>query len=101
MRFFAMWRSGGWKLRQCYNQIDTVVQPDVAIICDRHKLDDKGCRGAPDWVIEVLSPATAYRDLEVKRRLYELDFGQTFFIENFPKAWYHTVFLTINNGGRQ
>jgi Uma2 family endonuclease len=33
--------------------IDTVVQPDISLICDRTKLDDRGCRGAPDWVIEA------------------------------------------------
>jgi Uma2 family endonuclease len=48
-----------------------VVQPDVAVICDRSKIDDRGCRGAPDWVIEVLSPSTRDRDCTVKRDLYE------------------------------
>jgi len=50
---------------------DTVVQPDLAVICDKNKLDDKGCRGAPDWIIEVLSPSTALKDMEQKRVLYE------------------------------
>jgi Uma2 family endonuclease len=50
---------------------NTVVQPDLSVICDRSKLDDKGCRGAPDWVIEVVSPATASHDQIVKRALYE------------------------------
>ncbi len=52
-------------------QIDTVLQPDVAVICDPSKLDDKGCRGAPDWVIEILSPSTAARDMIQKRGVYE------------------------------
>lgn len=51
--------------------IDTVVQPDLSVICDRAKLDDRGCRGAPDWVIEVLSPSTASHDLVKKRDVYE------------------------------
>jgi Uma2 family endonuclease len=51
--------------------IDTVVQPDLVVICDRAKLDERGCRGAPDWVVEVLSPSTAGHDLIIKRRLYE------------------------------
>jgi Uma2 family endonuclease len=51
--------------------VDTVVQPDLAVICDPSKLDDKGCRGAPDWIIEVLSPATAAKDQIQKRDLYE------------------------------
>jgi Uma2 family endonuclease len=51
--------------------VQTVVQPDIAVICDPSKLDDKGCRGAPDWIIEVLSPATAAKDQIQKRDLYE------------------------------
>jgi Uma2 family endonuclease len=51
--------------------IDTVVQPDLSVICDRTKLDEQGCRGAPDWVVEVLSPATAGHDHIVKRSLYQ------------------------------
>jgi Uma2 family endonuclease len=53
------------------DDVDTVVQPDLAVVCDRDKLDARGCRGAPDWIIEVLSPATAGHDMIVKRRLYE------------------------------
>ena len=53
------------------SDIDTVVQPDISVICDQSKLDDRGCSGAPDWVIEVLSPSTASHDQIVKRALYE------------------------------
>jgi len=49
----------------------TVVQPDIVVICDETKLDDKGCRGAPDWIIEILSPSTASRDHVKKKALYE------------------------------
>ncbi len=51
--------------------VDTVVQPDISVICDKTKLDERGCRGAPDWVIEVLSPRTVSHDQIVKRALYE------------------------------
>ena len=51
--------------------IDTVVQPDVIIVCDPGKLDRRGVRSAPDWVAEVLSPSTAVHDQVVKRRIYE------------------------------
>lgn len=51
---------------------DTTVQPDVLVVCDSSKLDRRGVRGAPDWVVEVLSPSTASRDQIEKRRLYEL-----------------------------
>ena len=48
-----------------------VVQPDIAVICDRSKIDERGCRGAPDWIIEVLSPGTRDKDLTLKPDLYE------------------------------
>jgi Uma2 family endonuclease len=51
--------------------IDTVVQPDVLIVCDRQKLDERGMRGAPDWVVEVLSPGTANYDQKIKVPVYE------------------------------
>ncbi|MCL2574125.1 MAG: Uma2 family endonuclease [Defluviitaleaceae bacterium] len=41
---------------------DTVVQPDLLVVCDPEKIDDKGCNGAPDLVIEILSPSTAGYD---------------------------------------
>jgi Uma2 family endonuclease len=51
--------------------IETVVQPDISVVCDLGKLDERGCRGAPDLVIEILSPSTAARDQLTKRALYE------------------------------
>jgi len=52
-------------------QIDTVLQPDVFIVCDVQKTDERGVRGAPDWVAEVLSRRTARRDQVVKLPVYE------------------------------
>lgn len=42
------------------------LEPDVSVVCDPNKVDDKGCHGAPDWIIEVVSPATQSRDYGVK-----------------------------------
>jgi Uma2 family endonuclease len=53
------------------DQIDTVVQPDVLVVCDRRKLDRRGMRGAPDWIAEVLSPSTARHDQVIKVPVYE------------------------------
>ncbi len=53
------------------NKISTIVQPDITVICDKSKLNEKGCTGAPDIVIEILSPTSASRDQIVKRDLYE------------------------------
>jgi Uma2 family endonuclease len=52
-------------------EIVTVVQPDLVVVCDKDKLDERGCRGAPDWIIEVLSPSTAAHDQILKLALYE------------------------------
>ena len=60
--------------------VDTVVQPDISVICERKKLDDRGCRGAPDWIIEILSPSTARRDQIRKRALYEREGVQEYWL---------------------
>jgi len=52
-------------------EVDTVVQPALSVVCDPGKLDERGCRGAPDWIVEVLSPATAGHDHILKRAVYE------------------------------
>jgi Uma2 family endonuclease len=52
-------------------QATTVVQPDILVVCDPAKLTERNVRGAPDWIIEVLSPATARHDHLTKRALYE------------------------------
>ena len=49
---------------------DTVVQPDLLVVCDKSKLDDKGCVGAPDMIIEILSPSTLMMDRIRKLSLY-------------------------------
>jgi len=50
---------------------DTVVQPDLLVVCDSDKLDQRGCKGAPDLVIEILSPSTAKYDLITKFQQYQ------------------------------
>jgi Uma2 family endonuclease len=51
--------------------VGTVVQPDLVVICDRSKLDDRGCKGAPDLVVEIISRESASRDMKEKLSLYE------------------------------
>ena len=50
---------------------DIVVQPDLVVICDNAKIDDKGCKGAPDLAIEILSPSTARTDRVLKFQRYQ------------------------------
>lgn len=52
-------------------QIRTVVQPDICVVCDPAKLDDKGCIGAPDLVVEIISPGSVGHDTRAKFALYE------------------------------
>ena len=51
--------------------IKTVVQPDLCIICDPNKLDERGCFGAPDLVVEILSPGNSKREMKDKYELYQ------------------------------
>ena len=52
-------------------QIKTVVQPDICVVCDLTKIDARGCVGAPDWIIEILSPGNLAHDTHTKFDLYE------------------------------
>ncbi|NJN77536.1 MAG: Uma2 family endonuclease [Saprospiraceae bacterium] len=53
------------------DKVSTVVQPDICVICDLSKLDNRGCNGAPDVVIEILSPGNGRRERKEKYDLYE------------------------------
>ena len=48
----------------------TVVEPDISVICDPNKLTDRGCTGAPDWIVEIVSPSTSSHDYIRKLNLY-------------------------------
>ena len=61
-----------YRLReQDEDDIDTVVQPDVLVVCDRDKIRDRGVWGAPDLVVEILSPSTSRKDQNEKFNLYQ------------------------------
>ncbi len=53
------------------SQIDTVVQPDLCVVCDESKIDKRGCVGPPDLLVEVLSKRTQGKDKTTKLALYE------------------------------
>lgn len=53
------------------DKIQTVVQPDISVICDSTKLDDRGCIGAPDWIIEILSPGNSQTEMKNKFEVYQ------------------------------
>ena len=51
--------------------IHTVVQPDLCVVCNRTKIDSRGCIGAPDWVLEIVSPGNVEKELSKKMHIYE------------------------------
>ena len=53
------------------NYVETVVQPDILVVCDPSKIDSRGCNGAPDLIIEITSPSTGKNDLIIKFDLYQ------------------------------
>ena len=78
-------------------QIFNVVQPDICVVCDMSKLDEKGCIGAPDLIAEVLSPSTLKRDWNHKFNLYEAaGVGEYWIVD--PKAKTVAVFLLQPDG---
>jgi Uma2 family endonuclease len=79
------------------NKIYTVVQPDICVVCDPAKLDDRGCIGAPDLIVEVQSPSTAKRDMYEKFNLYQFAGVKEYWVV-FPKDKAVTVFLLQADG---
>lgn len=59
------------KSEKANRDVLTVIQPDICVICDSDKLDDKGCLGAPDLVVEILSPGNSSKEMKLKKLLYE------------------------------
>jgi Uma2 family endonuclease len=59
------------KNRKNDDEVTTVVQPDLCVICDVSKLDSRGCCGAPDLVVEILSPGNSKKEIRLKHELYE------------------------------
>ena len=59
------------KIKANDEKVITVVQPDLCVICDENKLDDKGCNGSPDLIVEILSPGNSKKEMGIKFDLYE------------------------------
>jgi Uma2 family endonuclease len=60
--------------------IHTVVQPDLCVICNPDILDAQGCNGAPDWIIEILSKGNSKREMQIKYELYQESGVQEYWI---------------------
>jgi Uma2 family endonuclease len=72
-------------------EVITVVQPDLCVICDPSKLDTRGCNGAPDLIIEILSPGNSRTEMKDKFELYQeagvLEYWVVSPIENTIQVW--------------
>ncbi len=79
-------------------EIFTVVQPDICVICDPDKLDEQGCNGAPDWIIEIVSKSSSKKDAQIKHALYA-ESGVTEYWLVFP---YETIVqqFVLNDEGQ-
>lgn len=80
--------------------VDTVVEPDISVICDRDKIDKTGCKGAPDMVVEILSPSTQRHDRLVKLGLYQRAGVREYWIVS-PEDQTVQVMLLDSGGGLQ
>ena len=74
------------------NQIYTIVQPDLCVACDLEKIDGRGCIGAPDLVVEILSPSNSRKDLKDKYEIYqEAGVPEYWIVDADDKAIYRYV----------
>jgi len=79
------------------DDVDTMVEPDISVVCDKNKLDKHGCKGAPDMVVEILSPSTRRHDRLVKLGLYQRAGVKEYWIVD-PENKAIQVFLQDGNG---
>ena len=70
-----------------------VVQPDLLVVCDPKKIDSRGCKGPPDWIIEIISPSTEKKDRRQKFLLYEECGVKEYWIINPDKKIISTFLL--------
>lgn len=80
------------------DKIHTVVQPDIVVVCSPEKLDEKGCIGAPDLIIEITSKSTGRKDLRDKYLIYEKSGVKEYWIA-FPETKSINIFL-LNDSGK-
>jgi Uma2 family endonuclease len=85
------------KSKQTDKEIHTVVQPDFYVVCDLSKLDDRGCVGAPDLIIEIVSVGNSKRDIRDKFDIYQEHGVREYWIVN-PNDENVSVFVLDENG---
>lgn len=86
------------KDKKSNQEITTVLQPDICVVCDLSKVDDRGCLGAPDLVIEVLSPGNSLREMNQKFNVYEESGVREYWVV-YPEYGHVNIFL-LNELGK-
>ena len=81
------------------DDVTSVVQPDISVICDPGRLTDKECTGTPDWIIEILSPSTSKKDFNDKMTLYEKHGVKEYWIVDPGNEFVH-IYLLNTDGER-
>lgn len=79
------------------SDVKNVVEPDITIVCDSNKLDEKGCKGSPNMIVEILSPSTGKKDRVDKFNKYESAGVKEYWIVE-PDQKFISVFLLQSNG---
>jgi Uma2 family endonuclease len=79
-------------------QLDTIVQPDICVICDDAKLDEQSCNGAPDLIIEILSPGNSRKEQKDKFELYEENGVKEYWLVRITED--SIIVYTLNNNGK-
>ena len=90
-------RLPGLKSKKTEKDIYTVVQPVLYVVCDLSKLDDRGCLGAPDLIIEIISPQNSQRDTKDKFEIYQSHGVREYWIVT-PNDETVTVFVLDESG---
>jgi len=85
------------KSKKANQDIYTVVQPDLCVICDKNKLDERGCLGSPDLIVEILSPGNSKKEMKIKYALYEEAGVQEYWVV-FPSEYVLQQFVLNEKG---
>ena len=78
------------------DEVTTVVQPDLCVVCDETKIDKRGCCGAPDIVVEILSPGNSKKEVHNKFELYQETGIQEYWI--VEPVFEHIIIYSLHNG---
>jgi Uma2 family endonuclease len=87
-------------LPEADDEVGTVVQPDIVVFCDRSRLTEAGARGAPDLVVEILSPSTSKKDQREKFELYQRHGVREYWIVDPAGEWLCVYRLIEGMGGK-